>query len=177
MGRPHKGFRPPHYRLIARTIRQIGQLREKPTLNRADVPPGRRDVEAPARRDSPRAEAPGGAKRDARGDRRLRPLLLQRMAAIESATFDMGRLVPPRREHVVERAHRTAATPDGRQRGADPGVGGIVHEIDGCGGAIVLADGMPGGGIPIAPQRTRRLINSSSVAAVMRLRSRDLQVT
>ncbi|HUO40858.1 MAG TPA: hypothetical protein VMU34_24780 [Mycobacterium sp.] len=63
-------------------------------------------------------------------------------------------LVSPGLQNVVERTGGALCTPDRQQRclGALFAICGVVLEIDGRGGAIVLADGMHGGGICVAAQ-------------------------
>jgi len=72
----------------------------------------------------------------------------------QGPAFDLSCLFSPRLENVIEGTDRAVCAPDGKQRRLDPGVRilGIVLEIDGCGGPVILADRMTGRGIIVAPK-------------------------
>ncbi len=70
------------------------------------------------------------------------------MAARQGAARHIGGAVAPQREHVEGLADCTMLAPQHAQRLRQLPAGGdvfaVVHEVDGGGGAIVLADGFGG---------------------------------
>src|SRR6185437_3528077 len=81
-----------------------------------------------------------------RGGGCLRSLLLKQMAAVERRALHMRGLFAPGGQHVIELSHHPLRSPEREQRRLDPpaGIGGVMLEIDGRGGAIILADGVDG---------------------------------
>ncbi len=82
------------------------------------------------------------------------------MTAVERAAADIGRLLPPGLQHVIERTDRAEFAPDRQQRcrHARIRVLGIMVDVDRRRRAIILTDGVAGRGIVVAAQifRERR---------------------
>lgn len=84
------------------------------------------------------------------GQQDIGHFFLQGVAAVESSAPDIGGLVAPSGEHVVEQADGAFGPPQRQQRRPHPAVGirRVMLEIDGGSGAVVFADGMAGGEPP-----------------------------
>ena len=81
-------------------------------------------------------------------------LFLKRVPAVERPARYVHRLLAPCFQHVVQAADHALGAPQCQQRRFDlaAGIGGVVFQIDRCGGAVVLADGVDRGGVAVAAQ-------------------------
>ena len=91
---------------------------------------------------------------DQRRCARLGCLLLKSVPAIEGRTFDVGCLLAPRGEDVVELSYGALGSPQSEERYFDSpmGVPCVMFEIDAGGCAVVLAYGVDRSGLEVAAE-------------------------